>query len=213
MLSRRLKQRIGSTTVLALCALSLSAASANAGVLVRSAPPCDAQPLSSPFVPWLDFARYTPLASGDFESAAAGWRLRGGAGVAAGNETFQVGGPDDASSLSLPAGSSATSPAICVGLTHPTLRFFAKRRNGGTLGLSLLQVDVLFETALGDVARLPIGIVTPSSRWRPTLPMTVLANLLALLPGERTPVAFRFKPLLGGAWSIDDVYVDPYQRR
>ena len=42
--------------------------------------------------------------------------------------------------------------------------------------------------------------------------MTVLANLLPLLPGAHTPVAFRFTPLLGGEWSIDDVYVDPFQR-
>jgi hypothetical protein len=41
--------------------------------------------------------------------------------------------------------------------------------------------------------------------------MPILANLLAVLPGGRTPVAFRFTP--GGAgseWMIDDVYVDPY---
>ena len=41
--------------------------------------------------------------------------------------------------------------------------------------------------------------------------MLVVANLLPLLPGEHTPVAFRFTAL-GGDWSIDDVYVDPYSR-
>ena len=33
-------------------------------------------------------------------------------------------------------------------------------------------------------------------------------SLLPLLPGDRTPVAFQFTPLLGD-WQIDDVYVDP----
>ena len=68
-----------------------------------------------------------------------------------------------------------------------------------------MRVDVLFENNLGIVDSLPIGVVAGTSNWQPTLPMTVLANLLPLLPGEQTPVAFRFTPLLGGNWSIDDV--------
>ena len=67
----------------------------------------------------------------------------------------------------------------------------------------------------GIVNSLPlVGAVLPTSSWQPTvLPVVVVANLLPLLPGQRTPVAFRFTPTLGGAWSIDDVYVDPYSRR
>ncbi len=210
-----MKLRIGSTASIALAAMTLGAASANAGVLVSSAPNCDAQPLSTPFSPWYDNASYTPLGGGDFESSAAGWSLSGGAAVAAGNEPWKVGGASDASSLSVPAGGSATSPAICVGLEHPTIRFFAKRTSGGTLGLSGLRVDVLFENNLGIINSLPVvGVALPSSSWQPSvLPMLVVANLLPLLPGEHTPVAFRFTPTLGGSWSIDDVYVDPYGRR
>jgi len=212
LLSRRLKLRIGSTAAIALAALSASAVSANAGVLVSSAPSCADQKLSKPFAPWLDFANYTPLPGGNFEGSTSGWSL-GSARVAAGNETFHVGGAGDASSLRIPAGGSVTSAPICVGLEHPTIRFFAKRHTGGTANLSTMRVDVLFENNLGILNTLPIGVVTASANWQPTLPMTVVANLLALLPGERTPVAFRFTPMLGGEWSIDDVYVDPYARR
>jgi hypothetical protein len=42
--------------------------------------------------------------------------------------------------------------------------------------------------------------------------MLILANLQPLLPGDRTPVAFTFTPLLG-EWQIDDVYVDPRRFR
>jgi hypothetical protein len=43
--------------------------------------------------------------------------------------------------------------------------------------------------------------------------MPIVANLLPLLPGDHTPVAFRFTPVgLGGDWRIDDLYVDPYRR-
>lgn len=206
-----MKLRIGSTVLTALAALSFGAVSANAGVLVGSAPSCDAQPLSTPFTPWLDYASYTPLRGADFESSAAGWSLSGGSAVGGGNESFNVAGPGS-SSLAIPSGGSATSPAICVGIEHPTLRFFAKRNSGGLLGLSTMRVDVLFETTVGLVSSLPIGVVLPSGTWQPTLPMTVIASLLPLLPGQYTPVQFRFTPLLGGNWSIDDVYVDPYGR-
>ena len=211
--SRRLKLRSGMIAAAALAALSLNAASASAGVLVNAAPSCDAQSLSTPFVPWLDYANYTPLGGGDFESGAAGWSLTGGSRVASGNEPFQVAGPGDRFSLAVEGGGSATSPPICVGLEHPTVRFFAKRTNGGLLGLSTLKVDVLFENNLGIRNSLPIGVVAGSSYWQPTLPLTVIANLLPLLSGDHTAVAFRFTPLLGGDWSIDDVQVDPYQRK
>jgi hypothetical protein len=41
--------------------------------------------------------------------------------------------------------------------------------------------------------------------------MPIVANLLALLPGDKTPVAFRFSAY-GGSFAIHDVYVDPYSR-
>ncbi len=212
MFSRRLKLRLASTVSIAAAALSVSAVSANAGVLVSSAPSCDGQSLSTPFTPWLDFAQYTPLPGGDFETGAAGWSLSGGAAIANGNESFYIAGANDHKSLSLPGGSSATSATICVGIEHPAVRFFAKRNSGGLLGLSGLRVEVLYENNLGALQSLTIGTVTASGSWQPTLPMTVVANLLALLPGEHTPVAFRFTPTLGGSWSVDDIQVDPYNR-
>lgn len=212
MLSRRTKQRLGSTAAITLAALAMSTSSASAGVLVDAAPNCDEQTLSKPFTPWLDFANYTPLGGGDFESGAAGWTLNGAA-VAAGNEPYHVAGPG-ASSLAIGANGSATSPVICVGLEHPTIRFFAKRTAGGLLGLGTLRVDVLFENNLGLVESLTIGVVgTTAGVWQPTLPMTVIANLLPLLSGDHTAVAFRFTSQLGGAFSVDDIQVDPYQRK
>jgi hypothetical protein len=191
----------------------VGASTASAGVLVAAAPPCDNQPLSKPFQPWLDYANYTPLPGGDFEGATDGWTMSGGANVAAGNESYVVGGADDASSLALSSGASAVSAPICVGLQHPTIRFFAKRRSTGLLAnLSTLRVDVLFELSTGSVASLPIGVVANGGSWQPTLPMLAVANLLPLLPGEHTPIAFRFTAQ-GGDWSVDDIYVDPYARK
>lgn len=203
--------RTAAVTLTAIVALAAGAASANAGVLVASAPDCAAQSLSKTFLPGWDIADYTPLAGADFEGAGDGWSMSGGAAIADGNEPYRVGGSGDSHSLSLPAGASATSPAICVGIQHPTVRFFAKRQSGGGLSLASLRVDVLFETASGAVASLPIGTVGGGG-WQVTSPMLVVANLLPLLPGERTPVAFRFTAQ-GADFSVDDVWVDPYQRK
>src|SRR5262249_26766931 len=123
-------------------------------------------------------------------------------------ETAHVSGAGDAYSLSLPAGSSATTPPVCVGLDEPSLRFFT-RKNSGLL--STMAVTVHVQTSLGIWVTLPIG-VDLGGAWHPSAPMLVLANLLPLLPPDRTAVTFSFTPLLGGSWQVDDVYVDPVSR-
>ena len=85
-----MKLRICSTAVIGIAAAAVSAGPANAGLLANAAPSCDAQPISSPFTPWLDYANYTPLSGGNFESSGAGWTMSGGARIAAGNESYKV---------------------------------------------------------------------------------------------------------------------------
>src|SRR3954468_16863312 len=185
----------------ALCALALAAQPSHAGVLVASAPSCADPATSHPFLPWLDIASYVPAPDGGFEAGAKGWNLNGATTVA-GNETFKVGGSADDTALRVPAGGSATSPAFCVGLEHPTARFFAKRV-GGSL-LSTLRVDVQFEDALGKTHFLPIGLVALNGgAWQPTPAVEVVVDLLPLLDGGHTPVALRFVPQGGGSWVGD----------
>jgi hypothetical protein len=208
-IAMRREGRLVAALVGALCALAIAAQPSHAGVLVASSPSCDTAETSHPFLPWLDIASYVPAPDGGFEAGARGWNLNA-ASVVAGNEPFDVGGDADDSALRVPAGGSATSPAFCVGLEHPTARFFAKRV-GGSL-LSTLRVDVQFEDALGKTHYLPIGLVALNGgSWQPTLPMLMVANLLPLLPGAHTPVALRFVPQGGGSWLVDDVYVDPFK--
>jgi hypothetical protein len=187
------------------------AAPAQAGVLVQDAKNCapDA-PSARVFQPWLDLAQYVP-APGGFAESAAGWQLAGGSRVVAGNEPWKVGGKTHVNSLLLPAGSSATTGVMCVGLGHPTMRFFAKRTSG-TL-LNPLLVEVQFEALGGLLKSLPIGLVLAGGQWQPTLPSVVVANLLPLLPNSQTPVRFKFTPVGNANWQIDDVYVDPWARR
>jgi hypothetical protein len=189
---------------LAAAATAFAAAPASAGVLVENAPNCD-NPAGSPvFSPWYDSSNYFLAPDGGFENGAAGWSLNG-ASVTSGNESYGVSGAGS-SSLNLPNGSSATSPEICVGLEHPTTRFFVKKNSGGLM--SSLRVDVAFETSTGADISLTVGAIGGSGSWSPSVQMLVVANLLPLLPGNYTPVEFTFTPQ-GGNWQVDDFFVDP----
>jgi hypothetical protein len=200
----------GFTAALACAAF---ASPASAGIVTASAQSCDGSAVTQPFARFGDKASYKPVPGGSFEGGTAGWTLSGGAKVVAGNESYSVAGTGHKYSLSLPSGSSVISPATCVGLAEPTLRFFAKRNNA-LLGLvSTLQVQMQVQTSLGLSAWLPVlpGDLGGTS-WHPTPAMPLLANLLTLSATDQTPVRFRFTPLLG-SWQIDDVYVDPMRMR
>ena len=190
----------------ALIALAVPA-TASAGPLVADAPDCAAQSASKVFLPWADPADYV-LAPGGAAESADGWTLTDGAAIVAGSEPYAVHDAADAGALSLPPGATATTGTMCVGIEHPTLRFFT--RSSSVLGAQV-SVEVLFETAAGDVATAPVG-VDGGGAWAPTLVMPITPSLLTLLPGNQTPVQFRFTSTGGSTITVDDVYVDPFGR-
>ena len=191
---------------LAVAALAAGAPSASAGLLVESVPDCTPKPTTQPFAQWGDTTQYNLAPGGSFEGGAGSWSLSGGASLVSDNEPWKVAGASHTRSLRLPPGATATSPVICVGLEHPTLRFFAK--NDRAL-LSTMTVEVIAETSLGLKAAVPIGVLLPNGQWKPSPKILVIANLLPLLPGEHTPVQFRVRSVGVGTWSVDDFYVDP----
>jgi hypothetical protein len=201
------KSRMSVAAAFAVFAVSLCAPTAQAGVLLSSATNCEAQSASQVFMPWADPANYVLHPGGSFEGAASGWSLDG-ASVVSGNEPWKVGSVTDSKSLYVPDGAEVTTSAICVGIEHPTLRLFSKQLAGVSAGH--LDVDVLFEDANGEVHSLMIG-TTGTYSWAPSSVMLLGVNLLAGLPGDKTAVAFRFTAH-GGAFQVDDVYVDPWSR-
>ena len=171
---------------------------------------CPAQKIEHPFARWLDNSNYVLAPGGTFEGAMDGWKLTGGAKVVAGSESFGAHGAGEKNALSLPSGSSATTPQVCVGVLDPTMRYFAA--NDGGL-LSLMSVSILFYPPGGGVITLPLGVNVGGKAWAPSLPTLVTANLLGVLNGGKATVAFRFTPIgLGAKWRIDDIYVDPMAR-
>jgi hypothetical protein len=167
---------------------------------------CGSQVESHPFAAWGDNNSYTLVPGGTFEPGARPWALSSGASVvAAQNET------SDRNSLSLPSGSSATSPPVCTSIYDPTLRLFVN--NSGATS-SRLRVDALYPGLLGGVQVARLGELSGTSTWQlsPELQLTA-TNLFATLSLSRTALAFRFTPEgAGGQWQIDDVYVDPRMR-
>lgn len=207
-MSNRLRTTVIAAS-LAVVSLAAAAPSASAGLLVASAPDCTPKPTTQPFKPWGDSTPYNLAPGGSFEGGAGGWSLAGGASIVTDNEPWKVAGSTHTRSLRLPPGATATSPVICVGLEHPSLRFFAK--NNRAL-LSTMTVEVIIETSLGLKAAVPIGLLLPNGQWKPSPKILMVANLLPLLPGQHTPVQFRLRSVLLGTWSVDDFYVDPRHR-
>ncbi|HET8756988.1 MAG TPA: hypothetical protein VFM58_13305 [Solirubrobacteraceae bacterium] len=202
-------RRVLLAAITAVAMTGAFAAPASAGILTASAKDCGDESLSQPFAGFGDDAQYKIVPGASFEGALTDWTLIGKAKVVSGNEPWKVGGSEHGKSLVLPAGSSVITAPTCVGLAEPTLRFFAKKNRGL---LSTLAVSVYVKTSLGLVVPVPVGVVLGNGQWKATSPMLIVANLLPLLPGDRTPVAFQFTPLLGD-WQIDDVYVDPLRMR
>ena len=173
-------------------------------------------PTSPVFLRWGDHHNYALTPGGDFESGAAGWKLTGGARVVTGNESFNVGGPGQTHSLSLPVGSSATSPPMCISAFSGGMRLFTSN-TGKTI--SKLRVQVIYgggSGALFGAVGATLGIsdiatLTSAGAWQPSANTPMLGGLLPLLTSS---VRFRFTPLdTTGNWRVDDVYLDPLMHR
>jgi hypothetical protein len=192
-------RRIGLAGVLLLAALAVvvPAQARAAG--------CPEQPAAQTFLPWLDVAWYVPAPDGALEGGGEEWSLTGGAAVVEGNDPFL----DGSRALALPAGASATTAPMCIGVEHPTVRLFARNTGAPT---SALAVSVVFRDPLGLRQSLPVGVIVAGSKWTPTPIYPVVVNLLALTGDQQA--AFRFTALDDrGEWTIDDVWVDPYKKR
>jgi hypothetical protein len=165
---------------------------------------------TQPFLPWLDPSQYVLVPGGAMEVGTNTWQLSGGAALVPGNEPYLVHDLSDDESLWLPPGSAALTSGVCLRLTDPTIRFFA--RNTGS-PLATLEVEVLFCDGVGALlGRATVATLTASPEWQPTAAIPVLAN--ATVPAGTRRVEFRFvSDGRDGAWQIDDLYLDPWLSR
>lgn len=175
-----------------------------------SAQACSSTGAASVFSRWNDQRDYVLAPNGGFESGGQGWSLSGGARAVAGNETYYLHGSGDQSSLSLPAGSSAASPPVCMEIDTPVFRMLARNTGDPT---SKLRVTASYQL-LGLLRTQTLGTVTAGPAWAPTEPQSTVLTL-ATIVGTLIPssIEIRLTPLDSkGNWQVDDVYVDPFAR-
>jgi len=154
-----------------------------------------------PFASWADATDYVLSTGGSFEPGSAAWTLTGGATVLDGDNAPNAFDPSTHSrALYLPAGASATSACVTAPHILGIVRMFAKSAGVAT---GQLKVEVLVK---GGVY--PAGTTSPGARWAPTPVLTSTA------PNYKGAVTYQVRlTALGGAFTVDDVYVDPHASR
>ncbi len=168
---------------------------------------CDNSSLSQPFAQWGDPAYYKLAPGADAEGSLSGWSLQGGAGQGSGSESYGVAGSVGSSSLSLPDGSTATSPQTCVDAAYPDFRLFTRTDSPG----ATVTVSVVYSGPLMGTVTIPVGVVAPTSDWEPTVPMPTGSAIPGLANGGTANVSLSFSAS-GGTVQVDDVFVDPWGR-
>jgi len=113
--------------------------------------------------------------------------------------SFEGGASLQDGTLSLPAGSTVTTSPMCVSQAYTSFRVLA--RGSGQVSVDVLYVDggrrgVVNVGSLRDNDRDGLG-----RRFR----------LASGMSGSYGQVAFRLTAV-GGGWTVDDIFVDPYFR-
>ncbi len=182
---------------------------AKAGKLLAGAD-CGYGDPSQVFAPWGDGAMYMLAPQGDL-SATDGWTLNKQATVVHSADPFSGAGQ----SLQFAKGAEVATPAMCVTLDNPAIRFFVRDLGGN--GKSQLKVDVLYEDFDGHVKHLTIAKLRAGSEWQPSLILPIYMNMLAVAsPDGLTAVAFEFKAeglQKDEMLSISSLFVDPFSSR
>jgi hypothetical protein len=174
---------------------------------------CDAPAWAWPYQALADARTYVLAPGGSFTGGVApGWQLGGGARYA--TDAARGGG------LGLPLGASAVSPAVCVDLNYPHMRFAHKVVGSKPKGVEIM-VEVKYPDSVNpvwtEVKRFAdTDGVAAGDGWRISPDVEIRPELGGQTAGTRY-AAFRFsavkKSTTSAEFRIDDVYVDPWMRR
>ncbi len=182
----------------------LTAVSLVACVPAVASAACASGPTSTPFKQFGDDASYYLLGGSSFESGAPGWSLSN-ARVLSGSAAA-----GRSRSLAIEPTGVAVSPAFCVSIANPSFRFYARQTSGSW---AVLNVILQWTESSGTTHDTTVAALQTGTSWTVS-PILHLASTLPLWEAKSTlSVRLAFKPeQYGGAWAIDDVYVDPYSR-
>jgi hypothetical protein len=200
-------RRLLSPRVFAAAIAAVAVAAGAGSVLAeaaRAASDCPIYSMSQPFLPWADDGYYFVGPGGAFESSLTGWTVKS-AKIVSGNEPFYVHGSTDGNALSLPKGSTAKSPSICVSSDTPDLRVFVRNTGSATATLS---VNMTYTSATGRASTVTVAKLSGGSSWTLSPTVLFLQNIQPLVDAYgQTWVNFTFAS--SGSFLVDDFYVDP----
>ncbi len=191
-------RRLLSTVTATVAVISLTPAAASA-----QSTQCTVSTAGStrPFSQYGDSSWYVLAPGGAFTSGTSAW-TRDNAAIEGSDGTF-------AGSLKIQPSGNAVSASFCVGSTTPTFRFYDRQMSGSW---SEMNVYVLWTNSLGQPEMTCAGGLSPSTNWSPT-PIYNLGSMLPTEDGSTFTVRIEFVPASGGgAISLADVYVDPYNK-
>lgn len=157
------------------------------------------------FSPWKDKGWYQLAPDGGLAEGGNGWTLEGGAQLVADPDARTHEGVQEETAVSLPFGSSAISPPVCVDPTTPDFRFMI--RNVGDKG-GKLRVTVVYENTVKVTKARNADVHSDKNEWLPTPPLKLETE------GEAERVAriiFTAKDPKS-SYLVDDLYVDPFAR-
>jgi hypothetical protein len=217
-------RKLAATLAVAGLALSAGAATASAGstplgqtaviVTPESWDTCTDPTIVNPFAAFSDTRDYVLAPQGSFENALApGWQFSPGVRISEGADGFNLGGAADRSSLTLPEGGTALSPAMCVDLNYLTFRFAHNALTDPD------QAEISIEVVYPNTSRPEFKEMKHFDGRQGTHREGdwLLSDDVDLQPdrggsrwgGRLTLIKFK---ALSGSWRIDDVFVDPRMR-
>lgn len=191
------RARISLVVILIATAISVALGTTAKNASAATCPP-PPTPLH-PFVPWNDARSYVLTTGGSFEAGSPGWTLDGGATLVNDNAPNPLDPSSHARSLYLPAGATATSACVTAPHIVGIVRFFVK--NAG-VGDARLKIEIIVKGKVYDA-----GTITAGSEWAPS---PIIASGA---PAYKGAVTYRIRLTAlddGSAFTVDDVYFDPY---
>jgi hypothetical protein len=204
---RVLSGSVAATLTLVATLASTSPALADEGTIaqttVASQQECQAPVLSQPFSTFNDNRHYVLAPGGDFsDPSGAGWQFFGGAQI------VQDTRPDGTTggSLYMPSGSTAVSPVMCVDMTYPTARLWARTLAGdGDVNFS-----VSYAATKTELRPQSVGHVKGDRRgWKLSGDVHIKPELAGKDEGWRRVAFVLTAGGRTGEFQLDNIYVDP----
>ena len=178
---------------------------------VESRTTCENPLIVNPFRPFGDSRDYVLAPGGTFaRTSPAGWQLSGGAEVVRSDASHGT-------SLALPRGGSAITPAMCIDLNYPIFRFVSRVLRYPDD--AELRIEAVYPNAPNPAFEELKKFDGKQGRkvgggWRLSDDIDLKPDLGGKAAGPRL-VALRFTAIearAGDRWEIDDIYVDPLRR-